>query len=78
MTRERLITSLAAYSLIALLATFTLEGRFRQAIWVLMAGLALKTLISSEQLRAQHTTETAQRSGADKVDPHEQQQDQPK
>ena len=41
---KRLITALACYAVLAGLAAFTLDGgMFRNAIWVLMAGLALKT-----------------------------------
>jgi hypothetical protein len=42
----RLISALAAYTLLALLATFTLDGVFRMAVWILMAGLAVKTWIA--------------------------------
>ena len=39
----RLFWALVSYAVLALLATFTLEGAFRYFIWILMAGLALKT-----------------------------------
>lgn len=42
----RLYTALSAYAFLALLAAFTLDGIFRAAIWILMAGLAAKTLIA--------------------------------
>ena len=41
---KRLISALAAYATLALLAGFTLDGTLRYAIWILMAGLALFTL----------------------------------
>lgn len=37
---------MAAYAVIAVLAAFTLDGVFRVAIWILMAGLAAKTWIA--------------------------------
>jgi hypothetical protein len=43
---KRLISALAAYATLALLAGFTLDGTLRYAIWILMAGLALKTYIA--------------------------------
>lgn len=44
---KKLIAALSAYAAIALLAAFTLDGdKLRDAVWVLMAGLALKTYVS--------------------------------
>ncbi len=44
---KKFIAALAAYATIALLATFTLDGgKLRNAVWVLMAGLAVKTYVS--------------------------------
>ena len=43
---NRLWLAMSVYALLALLATFTLDGKLRLAIWVLMGGLALKTLIA--------------------------------
>jgi hypothetical protein len=42
----RFAVSMAVYAVLALLATFTLEGDMRTAIWILMAGLAAKTAIA--------------------------------
>ncbi|HEY1239811.1 MAG TPA: hypothetical protein VGF16_04600 [Bryobacteraceae bacterium] len=42
----RLVSAMSAYAILALLAAFTLEGAFRYFIWILMAGLALKTWIA--------------------------------
>jgi hypothetical protein len=42
----RLLSALAAYAALALAATFTLDGVFRAAVLVLLAGLAVKTLIA--------------------------------
>lgn len=39
--------SMATYAALAVLAGFTLDGGlFRNAVWVLMAGLAIKTYIA--------------------------------
>jgi hypothetical protein len=41
---KRLLGAMSAYAAIAALATFTLDGGLlRDAVWVLMGGLALKT-----------------------------------
>ena len=42
----RFYSALAAYTVLALLAAFTLDGVLRLAVWILMAGLALKTWIA--------------------------------
>ncbi len=42
----RLLSALAAYAVLSLLAAFTLDGTLRLAVWILMAGLALKTWIA--------------------------------
>jgi hypothetical protein len=72
-SNRKLVLALAAYALIALSAYYTLSENMRLAIWVLMGGLALKTLVAAQQLRTQHSTETAERSGANEVDSHKQQ-----
>ena len=43
---KRLIAALVSYAVLAGLAALTLDGKLRIAIWVLMGGLALKTLIA--------------------------------
>ena len=43
---QRLAAAMAAYAILALLATFTLDGKLRLAVWILLGGLALKTLIA--------------------------------
>lgn len=74
----RLLVALAAYALLAIAALFTIDDRnMRYAVWVLMGGLALKTLVAAQQLRTQHSTEAAERSGANEVDPHDQHEKQP-
>jgi len=45
--KNRLYATLAVYTVLAILAGFTLDGGLlRNAVWVLMAGLALKTYIA--------------------------------
>jgi len=39
----RLIAAMAAYAALAVLAGFTLDGKLRLFIWILMAALAIKT-----------------------------------
>jgi len=44
---KRLLSALSAYTAIAVLAAFTLDGGLlRNAVWVLMGGLAVKTYIA--------------------------------
>lgn len=45
-TRLRLWAAMLCYSALAALAGFTLQGLFRAAVWVFLAGLAVKTWIS--------------------------------
>jgi hypothetical protein len=40
---------LACYAAIAALAWATLDGKFRLVVWVLLAGLAVKTYIATLQ-----------------------------
>ena len=44
--KKKLYWAIASYAAFALLAWLTLDGVFRYAIWILMAGLAAKTLIA--------------------------------
>ena len=44
--KTRLQAAMAAYAALALLAAFTLDGVMRTAVWILLGGLALKTLIA--------------------------------
>jgi hypothetical protein len=46
---KRFITAMAVYAALALLAAFTLDGGLlRDAVWVLMAGLAVKTYVAKK------------------------------
>jgi len=47
----RLLAAMATYAALAVLAAFTLDGKLRLAIWILMSGLALKTLIAYKARR---------------------------
>ena len=47
--KARFITAMACYGVLALLATFTLDGAFRYAVWILLGGLAVKTWIAQAQ-----------------------------
>jgi hypothetical protein len=44
--KQRLIWALTAYAVLALLAFLTLDGVLRIGVCILMAGLAIKTLIA--------------------------------
>lgn len=44
--QKRLWAAWAAYAILAVLAAVTLEGLFRAAVWILLGGLAVKTLIA--------------------------------
>jgi len=43
---QRLIAANGAYLILALLAVFTLDGKLRTGVILLMGGLAVKTLIA--------------------------------
>lgn len=42
-----MLVGLACYVVLAVIAFFTLEGQFRNAVWILLAGLSLRTYIGS-------------------------------
>jgi len=41
----KFIAAMSFYAILALLAGFTLEGRFRLATWVFLGGIAVKTAL---------------------------------
>lgn len=44
---KRFATALGTYAILAILAAFTLDGGLmRNAVWILLAGLAVKTCIA--------------------------------
>jgi hypothetical protein len=45
MTDLKFIAAMCCYGILALLAGFTLEGKFRLAVWILLGGIALKTVL---------------------------------
>jgi hypothetical protein len=44
--RTRLLWAMGSYAVLALLAAFTLDGVMRNAVWILVGGLAVKTVIA--------------------------------
>ena len=42
----RFIWAMSVYAALALMATFTLDGNLRLAVYILLAGLTVKTLIA--------------------------------
>ena len=42
----RFYWAMGTYAVIGLMAGYTLDGTLRLAVWILMAGLAVKTLIA--------------------------------
>ena len=47
--RPRLILALAAYLVLALVATFALDGLLRTALWIFFIALAGKTVAHSDE-----------------------------
>lgn len=43
--RMRFYAAMASYALLALAATFTLEGKFRLVVWIVLAAFALRTYL---------------------------------
>ena len=44
--QKRFYSAMAVYATIAVLATFTLDGKLRIGVWIFMAMFALKTYIA--------------------------------
>ena len=42
----RFLWALSVYAVLALMAAFTLDGNMRLAVWILLAGLTVKTVIA--------------------------------
>ena len=49
--KARFTTAMGAYAGLALLAAILLTGKIRAAVWILLGGLAAKTLIVVAQRR---------------------------
>jgi hypothetical protein len=45
---DRFLWAMATYGVLALLAALTLDGLMRDAVWILMGGLAFKTYIAKK------------------------------
>jgi hypothetical protein len=43
---KRFLAAMTTYAVLAVLATFTLDGKMRIVIWIVMGGLALKTVVA--------------------------------
>ena len=43
---SRFLWALGVYAVLALMATFTLDGKLRAAVWILLGGLTVKTCIA--------------------------------
>ncbi len=43
---KRFYMAMGMYTVLAILAGFTLDGKIRLATWVFLAGLAVRTIIS--------------------------------
>ena len=43
---SRFLWALGVYAALALMAAFTLDGKLRAAVWVLLGGLTVKTCIA--------------------------------
>jgi hypothetical protein len=43
---RRFLAAMSTYAVLAVLAAFTLDGRLRIVIWIVMGALALKTVIA--------------------------------
>jgi hypothetical protein len=46
-TKSGLLPAMAVFVVIAMLATFTLTGKMRIAVWIFLGGMAVKTFLSS-------------------------------
>ena len=43
---SRFLWALGVYAALALMAAFTLDGKLRAAVWILLGGLTVKTCIA--------------------------------
>jgi hypothetical protein len=48
--KKRYYAAMGCYAALAFAAYFQLSGSFRTALWILLAGLAVKTWIHSKRL----------------------------
>jgi len=45
---NRFLSAMGAYAVLSLLAALTLDGLMRNAVWILLGGLAVKTYIAQK------------------------------
>ena len=45
MSDLKFIAAMCSYGILAILAGFTLDGRIRLATWILLGGIAIKTIL---------------------------------
>jgi hypothetical protein len=45
---NRFLWAMGTYAVLAVLAALTLDGLMRDAVWILMGGLAVKTFIAKK------------------------------
>jgi hypothetical protein len=45
MSDHKFIAAMCSYAVLAILAGFTLDGRIRSAVWILLGGIAIKTVL---------------------------------
>jgi antibiotic biosynthesis monooxygenase (ABM) superfamily enzyme len=64
--KTRLIVALCLYGVFAISAWFTLDGKFRLFVWILMGGFAIRTISGYYAMKLQD--EEGERSGADSDD----------
>lgn len=51
--KKKLILAMACYAALATMAGATLDGNLRLVVWIVLAGLALKTWIADLRLRTE-------------------------
>jgi len=49
--KRKLAIALAAYLVLTIIATFTLDGVLRTVMWIFFGGLAVKTIVASNDDR---------------------------
>ena len=45
---KRFLGAMAAYAVLAVMAALTLDGKLRLGVWIVLAALAVKTLIAQK------------------------------
>ena len=47
MTTVKFRVAMASYAILAIIAGFWIDGTLRTAVWILLGGLSLKTLVAT-------------------------------